>query len=178
MANQRNRRLMQEALDDELTQADREQLYDELDQDPGSTAEYQRLRQVDNLLRDAPFERAPQTLAMSIMARLAEGLKQQNLSHISGLALAVGLSLTTLVLLPLLISLSALFLNAIGSAAALAGLLRSLIGVASVVMLGLESVVQNAQTLIASQPGGLALLTLLVPVSAAWLARTNRDEDR
>ena len=173
MANERRKRLMQEALDESLPQDARQELYEELDTDPVSAAEYQRLRQVDRLLRTAPFEHAPKTLALSIMARLAEGLKQQQLSHLSGLALAMALSIVTLVLVPLLMGAAWLFLNAIGSAEALTGLMHTLVRLLTLLLTGIDSLVDGAQMLLKTYPEMPALMLAIVPVMLTWLARSS-----
>jgi hypothetical protein len=182
MANERQKRLMQEALDESIPQEVRQRLMDQLDRDPDGAAAYQRLRQVDRLLRNAPFEHAPKTLAISIMARLAEGLKQQqeNLSHISGLALALALALVTVVMLPILVGISWLFLTAIGSAAALASLMESLASITALVAAGVDSLVKGAQNLLATYPQTPALMVTLFPVGVYWLMRSglmNRPTD-
>ena len=172
MANERRKRLMQEALDEALPQDVRQELYEELDTDPDSAAEYQRLRHVDKLLRTAPFEHAPKTLALTIMARLAEGLSQQQLSHLSGLALALALSIVALIMVPLLMGATWLFLNAIGSAAALTGLMHTLVRMLGTLLAGIDSLVDGAQTLLKTYPEMPALMLAIVPVMLTWLARS------
>jgi len=176
MANERQKRLMQEALDEQIEVEARQRLFQEMEDDPQSSAEYQRLREVDRLLRAAPFERAPKTLALSILAKLAEGLKQPQLSQLSGLALAIALSIMTVVMIPLLVGISALFLSAIGSAAALTGLLQVVGKMLALVMAGLDTLVAGAQGFLAAYPQTPALMVTLVPVLVFWIARLNNRE--
>src|SRR5215207_1158698 len=119
----RQNRLMQEALDKNLSSQERNDLYSQMDQSPADAAEFQRLKQIDRRLRNAPMERAPQGLALKIMMRIAEGLQPEQLRRSSGLALALGLALITLLLLPVLIVLSLAILSVITSATALGGLI-------------------------------------------------------
>ena len=175
MANERQKRLMQEALDEQIELEARQRLFQEMEDDPQSSAEYQRLREVDRLLRSAPFERAPKTLALSIMAKLAEGLKQPQLSQLSGLALAIALSIMTVVMIPLLVGISTLFLSAIGSAAALTGLLQVVGKMLALVMAGLDTLVSGAQGFLAAYPQTPALMVTLVPVLVFWVARLNNS---
>lgn len=180
MANERRKRLMQEALDETLTQEMRQELYQQLDSDAESAEEYQHLRQVDRILRNAPFERAPKTLALNIMAKLAEGLKQQQLSHLSGLALAMALSLITLLVVPLLMGAVWLFLNAVGNAGALAGLMQTLVRLLALLVAGLDVIVDGAQALLKAHPETPALMLAIVPVVLFWIARSslfNRTTD-
>jgi hypothetical protein len=173
MANERQKRLMQEALDEQLEGDARQRLFRELDENADSSAEFQRLRSVDRLLQTAPFERAPKTLALSVMARLAETLKQPGLSQLSGLALAIALSIMTVVMIPLLIGISTLFLSAIGSASALTGLLQVVGKMLALVIAGLDTLVESAQGLLATYPQTPALMLTLVPVLVFWVARLN-----
>lgn len=172
MANEQHRRLMQEALDERLTAEAQQNLLRQFDSEPAAAAEYQQLRRVDQLLRTAPMERAPQRLALSIMARLAETLQsKEQLTRTSGLALALGLALVVLVALPLLVASAWLFLSAVGSAAALSSLIHSIVTLLTLLMGMLEVIVLQAQTLIADNPQAPALLVALVPVALVGLLR-------
>lgn len=176
MANERQKRLMQEALDAQLEGEARQRLFRELDEDANTSAEFQRLRTVDRLLQTAPFERAPKTLALSVMAKLAEGLQQPGLSQLSGLALAIALSVMTVVMIPLLIGLTTLFLNAVGSAEALNGLLQIVGKMLALVIAGLDTLVEGAQGLLETYPQTPALMLTLIPVIVFWVARLNRRD--
>jgi anti-sigma factor RsiW len=168
MANERNRRLMQEALDDNLSPEARQQLFEELNQNPNESAEYSRLRQVDAILRTAPFEHAPKRMALAIMARLAEGVKRQ--PGISGLALALGLALVTLVATPLLLAAGWLALNAIASAAILGEILKQLVNLLTTLLGALQIFVNEAQTIVSTNPQAPALAAALVALALAGLA--------
>lgn len=171
MANRRLKRLMQESLDEQIAVEERRELYSHLDADYADADEYRRLRQVDSLLRSTTLERAPASLAMSIMAKIAEGLQQPNLSRLSGLALALALSLVTLALLPVLAGMGWLLLNAIGSASALTALTQGILDLVALVVAGFEGVVQQAQLLLAAYPYLPALILTLIPASWFWAAR-------
>lgn len=172
MANEQHRRLMQEALDERLTPEAQTEFLKQLDEAPEAAAEYERLRRVDQLLQTAPMERAPQRLALSIMARLAETLKsKEQLSRTSSLALALGLALVVLVALPLLVASAWLFLSAVGSTAALSGLIQSIVSLLTILMGMLEVMIQQAQTIVGDYPEAPALLIALVPVAMFWLLR-------
>ena len=175
----RQNRLMQEALDKNLPAEELSELYAQIDQSPADAAEFQRLKQVDRMLRAAPFERAPQGLALRIMARLAEGLQPEQLRRSSGLALALGLALVTLVLTPLLAALGLLILNVITNATALSTLIGQVINVLAMVLNSLDSVVQGAQDVLKAYPEAPVLMITLIPVALLWLGRfawQNREE--
>lgn len=171
MSTRRHKTLMQESLDERLPPEARRELFEHLDADPVGAAEYNRLREVDRLLRHAPMERAPQRMAMHIMARLAEGLQPQMQTRLSGLALALALSLVAAVALPLLMLIGWMLLNAIGSAAALNSLMETLVSVVTLIATALGELVRSAQNLLAAYPETPLLMLALIPVGLFWLLR-------
>jgi anti-sigma factor RsiW len=165
---------MQEALDENLTPEARAELYAHLEKDVRDAGAFERLKDIDQTLRAAPHERAPQRLAMNIMARLAEmaeSIDPKQLSRISGLALALALSLVAAVLLPLLIAAGWLLLSAFGSAAALTAIIHHIVALLAVGITILEAVVQRAQEFLAANPQVPLLMISLIPISLIWLLR-------
>jgi anti-sigma factor RsiW len=171
MANERQKRLMQEALDENLSSEARTEFYSHLSQDARDAAAFDRLKQVDHMLRSAPHERAPHRLAMSIMARLAETMSPQQLSRISGLALALGLSLVAGMMIPLLVAAGWLLLGAFGSAGALTTAIRTIVSILAVGIALLEAVIRQIQDFLSSHPELPVLMISLIPVSLFWLLR-------
>ena len=175
----RQNRLMQEALDKNLRGEELNELYTQIDQSPADAAEFQRLKQIDRRLRSAPLERAPQGLALKIMARLAEGLQPEQLRRSTGLALAIGLALVTLMLTPLLAVLGWLILNTISSASALGSLIAQVVNLLGLVLNSLDELVRGAQNLLKAYPEAPVLMVTLIPVAVFWLVRfawQNREE--
>ena len=173
----RQNRLMQEALDKNLPAEALNELYEQMDQSPADAAEFQRLKQVDRMLRAAPMERAPQALALKIMARLAEGMPDQ-LRRSSGLALALGLALVALILTPLLAILGWMIISLISSAAALGALIGQVVNLLAVLMNSLDALVRGAQDMLKIHPEA-PLLIGLIPIALFWLVRfgaQNREE--
>jgi hypothetical protein len=166
---------MQEALDDSLTQEALQDLHARLDVDPAESAHFHQLRQVDRLLRTAPFERAPQTLALRIMAQLAEGLSKQQLTRSSGLALALGLILVTLTLLPLMAGIGWLILNVMGSASMVSTLIQQIAGLLGAVMNTLQATVNGAQAVLDTYPELPAVIITTIPIGLFWLLRVAVD---
>lgn len=174
MASERHKRLMQEALDESLSPEARRELFEQLDQDAEVSAQFHRLRQIDRLLRTAPFERAPERLALAIMARLAKAAEQ--LPRSSGLALALALAMVTLLLMPLLIAAGWLVLAALGSAATLSSALQQIVTLLAMLLGVLEVFVERAQELLTTSPQSAALLAL-IPLALYGLLRNRRDAD-
>jgi hypothetical protein len=180
MANERHKRLMQEALDESLSAESLQELYGQLDREPENADEFSRLKRVDRLLKTAPMERAPQTLALNIMAKLAEGLQTHQLTRNSGLALALALAIVSALLLPALAALGWLLINALGSAGALTQVISQLVGLLGVVMAALDGLAKGAQDVLAAYPEVPIVMVTLIPVSLFWLGRfafQNRREE-
>ncbi len=171
MANERQKQLMQEALDENLTPETRAELFAHLESDMRDAQQFDRLKEVDRMLRTAPHERAPQRLALNIMAKLAATLNPQQLSRISGLALALGLSLVAAVMLPLLAAAGWLVLSTVGSSAALSAAVKQLVTLLAVTLTLLETLVVEIQALLSANPALPTLMLLLIPVSLVWLWR-------
>jgi hypothetical protein len=175
MAKEQLRQQMQEALDANLSADAIRDLRRQLDDDAEVSAEFNRLRQVDKMLKEAPFERAPKHLAMEIMARLAEAMKPENLSRTSGLAMALGLALVMLVAVPLLVSAIGLFLYAAGSAAALSAVLQQIINLLAAVMSMLEVFMKGAQDVLSNSQAP-ALLMALIPITGYWMLKFAQEQ--
>lgn len=171
MANARQKRLMQEALDDNLSPEALTELHDQLNQDAKTAENFDRLKQVDRMLKTAPHERAPHHLALKIMQRLAESIKPEHLTRLSGLALAVSLSLVALLVMPLLVGIGWLLLTVIGSAAALNSLIQQVVGLLAVGIGILEWFVQQVQVFIDANPEVPIVMVSLIPISLVWLLR-------
>lgn len=174
MADERQKQLMQEALDETLSPEVLHEFQKRLDSTPDEAHSFQRLKQVDKLLRSAPMERAPHTLAVNIMAKLAEGIQQRAQGKVSGLALALALALLTAVLMPILVIFAWLILGLLGNAAALGQALTSLTNFLTNVTAMVDSLVSNAQSVLNTYPEAPALVGAVVPVSVYWLWRTSR----
>ncbi len=175
----RHNQQMQEALDKNLPTQEMRDFYAKLDQSPGEAAEFQRLKQIDRTLRNAPFERAPQGLALKVMMRIAEGLQPEMLRRSSGLALAVGLALVALVLMPLLVAAGMLILGVITSASALSGLISQVAQLLGVLLNALDGLVRGAQEMLRAYPEAPMLVLTFIPIPLLWLARfawQNREQ--
>lgn len=170
----RTQRLMQDALDDRLTPEALQDLHTRLDSDPHQAEAFQRLRDVDRAFRNPPLERAPKTLALKIMARLAEGLDVARLRQNGGLALAVAIALVTLALTPLLAGFGWLLVNTVGDAGALNGILRGMASVLSVVVASLGGLLTSARGVVESSPAVPLALVALIPIGMVALRRIQR----
>jgi hypothetical protein len=167
MADERQTRRMHEALDDQLAPEQLDALYEGFDRDPQGATAFERLRTVDRLLKDAPFEDAPQSLALRVLAKIAE-LKPEQLRRGAGLALALGLGLVAVLLLPLLGALGWLLVTVLSNPAAAVGTVISVLGTLVGAVL---AAIQNVQAALQSSPLVPAALLAAIPAGVLILRR-------
>lgn len=112
------RQHMHEKLDGVLSDDLTDSLLRHLDEDKEAAREYARLESVDSLLTAAPQMRAPQRLAVTIMARLAQTIEMQ--ARLQELPVELrseimqSLSLAMVATMPLMVGASWVVLNAMG----------------------------------------------------------------
>lgn len=175
MANQRQRQIMQEAIDEQVTPERLRQLQQSMDTDPDQAAEYNRLRQVDRYLKTAPMEQAPEGLALRVLARLAEGLQSQTMMRPTSLALAIGLAAVALALMPMIGILGSLLISALGNAAVLSALISQVVSLLATIANTMSSVVESAQMLLQTYPEAPVVIVTLVPAALFWIWRASRN---
>lgn len=176
MADERQRQLMQEALDQALSPELLEKLRQQLDDDAQGSQQFNRLKKVDDMLRAAPHERAPARLALGIMAKLAQTMNPRQLSTASSSAVALGLALVVLVALPVLTVAISMFLSAIGSAAALNAILQQIANLLALVVGMLDALVEGAQSVLQDYPQAPLLIISVVPIMLFWLLKSVEQE--
>lgn len=177
MADERQRQLMQEALDQSLSPDLLQKLRQELDGDPSGSQQYNRLKRVDDMLRSAPYERAPARLALGIMAKLAQTMNPRQLSTSSSAAVALGLAMVVMVALPVLTVAISLFLSAMGSAAALNAILQQIANLLALVVAMLDALVQGAQSVLQNYPQAPLLILTVTPIILYWLIKAVEGEN-
>ncbi len=171
MPDERKRLMMQEALDDVLSHDEQIELFSHLDTDAEDAAHYTRLQQVDSLLRTAPYERAPRRLALTIMARLGESMKQEqklrltDSPELSEAAMQVALQLVTVATLPMLIGASYLLLNAMSDPAIMETVLQQVAALYILVIDVMKVMLEQAQEVYKDNPEAAIALLALMPVT-------------
>lgn len=172
MANEQQRRLMQEAIDDALQPQALNDLHQRLSSDPDTADDFERLRRVDAAFKGAPFERAPEGLAIKIMARLAGMVDSEGWLRTSGLALAVALTLLAFLLTPLLAVISWLTISALTNPPALVALRDTLIARFGELALAVSQLATEATTFLSANPAltaGVAVGTPLMAIVMVYL---------
>ncbi len=178
----RKQQLMQEALDGLLSPQEETELREELRDNPASASEYNRLQDVETVLRDAPQERAPERLALTIMARIAEAVKQQEKltaesDELAEAAVNVAVQLVTVATLPLLIGASTLILNAQADPELIDEVLRQVSTMMILVIDVLKVLLEQAQNAYAEDPELALAMLALIPPTMLTLVRHLLGED-
>lgn len=173
LTNERARHLMQEALDENLSSDEEQELNALLQENPEHAEEFDAQQRVDNLLRYPPHKRAPERLALTIMARLAESVQaqhkaQEHKSQVTEAELQVAIQLVTVGALPLLVGAGYMLLNARNNPKTME---RVLVQVAALLILvtdTMEVMIDEAASVYDEDPE-LALATLTMMPSTLLL---------
>lgn len=167
---------MQEALDEMLSEEDLHDLRSHLDEDTEASQSYNKLERVHTLLSNAPTERAPQRLAATIMARLAESVKAQTqaqvqLTEVTSESIAVALSLVTVVTMPMMVAVSWLMVHAAMDPEFLTLVLQQIIALMVLMIEMLQVFLDEALSIVKDDPNAAAALLSLIPVTLLMIAR-------
>lgn len=165
-------RLMQEAIDGELSQDAERELSLLLEENPEEAVQYDRLQQVDALLSSAPRERAPERLAVTIMARLSQvakpHAKTKTQSAITEEMLQTAVQLVTVAALPMLVSAGWMLLNAQSDPEMLEVVLYHVAALLMITLDVMQVIMEKAQEVFPTDPElAMALLTLMPSVLLA-----------
>ncbi len=187
MASDKHRRLMQESLDQILSEEAQQELFAQLNTDQDTVAEYNQLHRVHNLLQNAPQERAPRRLAATIMARIAQGLEMQvsldanphaeaspeaaQQVLISREIIALALNLVTVATMPLLVAASWMVIHAQADPALLTQVLQQIVALVLLVLKIMEVFLEQAQKLAEDDPETAMAVLALLPVTMLAIVR-------
>lgn len=170
---------MQAALDGILASEDLQRLESLLDEDPEEFAQYNRLQKVDSLLSSAPHERAPKRLAVTIMARLAKSLEEQEQQQlgVSSEMIGVAMTLVTVVTMPLLVGACWLIVHAAASPELLEAVFQQIIATLLLVIEMLQVFLEKAQAIATQDPEAATALLALIPVTLVAIAQYVLSDD-
>lgn len=158
---------MQEKLDGVLSEELTERLLRHLEDDTEAAREYERLESVDTLLTMAPPMRAPQRLAVTIMARLAQTIEMQ--AQLQALPLELrdeimqSLSLSMIATMPLMVGASWVVLNAMGDPAMLVRVLERVVMLMSLQIEAQLMLLEAIEPYLADSPQLAAACLRLLP---------------
>jgi len=182
MANERLMQHMQEALDGALSPELSEELWQELDHDEEAADQWQRLQSVDSMLASMPIQRAPDRLAVTIMARLAESVQAQaeleEMPEATRQALMLALAVVVLVMLPTMIAASWLVMQGIASPELLNQVLYEAIALLQMMVEALIILLDTVEYLIQQNPEMAVVATALIPIVLLGIVKyLQGDED-
>lgn len=160
--------LMQEQLDGVLADEQVELLFEHLQEDEKAAAEFARLEQVDVLLSKAPFARAPQRLAATIMARLAQTVQEeadlQAMPEEIQQAFQLSLSMVILSMTPMMVMASWMVLNTKTNPKLLTRVLERTVALLVMMIEALIFLLQETEYLAERHPDKAAMAFSLIPV--------------
>ena len=168
---------MQESLDDQLSPESERELNEHLARDPDAASRYSQLQRVDMMLRTAPHERAPERLAVTIMARLAQTIQeQQRASHkhqteVTEATMQVAMQLVTVATLPLLVGAGYLLLNAHSNPETLEAVLLQVAAMLTMVIDTVTIMLDEAAAVFEENPEVAMAMLALIPVTLLTLVR-------
>lgn len=186
MSDERKRQLMQEALDGLLSPEEQHELLLHMETNPDAAEHYSRLKQVDRMLATAPFERAPQRLALTIMARLAQTVKEQtqlddSMPQLSEAAIQVAMQMVTVATLPLMVGASWLMLNAMTDPELIEMVLQQVAALMLLVIDVMRIIIDEALAVFEEDPEAAMALLTLIPITLLTLVKqilgADDDED-
>jgi len=163
------RRMMQEHLDGQLDENTTEELYDYLDTDADAAREYARLETVDHVLRNATHARAPQHLAATIMARLAERIereaKLETLPEELRQAVLMSISLVTVSMMPMMIAASYLVVSGQSNPKVLQDVIDRTLALMVMMIDGLVVLLQELEETVHDDPEMAAYALAVLPMT-------------
>jgi anti-sigma factor RsiW len=159
-------RMMQNALDGDLSAEEQAELDAQLQADSESAAQFDRLKQVDDMLQRAPHQRAPRRLAATIMARLSKMVEEEKQqSPITEEMMEAVIQLVTASTMPLLVGAGWLLLNAQSDPETLEVVLQEVTALLILVIDTVEVILDEAQQIYPEDPE-LAMAALsLMPIA-------------
>ncbi len=163
----RQQEMMQEALDGQLSEDMARKLVDLLGNDQSAAVEFQRLQQVDLLLKRAPQQRAPARLAATIMARVAQRVQAEtaiaDLPPETQRIMMLSLSAAMMAMMPMMEAASWLVLNARRDPELLSDVMIETIGWVSLVTDALILLLEDAENLARTDPDVAKATLALTP---------------
>jgi|GEM_PF-584300 len=183
--SQQRQRMMQEAIDGDLSADLADQLRDIIDRDASAAKEYDRLQRVDTLLKRAPHRRAPARLAATIMARLAEKVEAETQvkSMPDGAQQVMMMSMTVAMMsmMPMMEAASWLVLNAQRDPELLGEVMTETIGLMSLMTQAMVILLEDAEQLAKTDPqvatATLALTPYMMRTILDYIEETMVDDD-
>ena len=163
---------IQAVLDGELNPESLEEFFASMDVDPAMAAEYIDQQDIDIYLRNAPHARAPERLAVTIMARLAQGVQVEvvweELSEVTREAMLLTTSMVVAIMLPTMISATYMVMNYNADPKLLERVVQRTIALMILMIEALKIILEEVEHIVAENPRMATATLSLVP----WLFTT------
>ncbi len=167
---------MQEHLDGVLSDELARELLDYLAGDLQASSDYDRLQRLDSLLSSVPHERAPERLALTIMARLAHNIESQvewdTMPERTRQALMLSLSLVMVVMMPTMVAASWLVLYAQANPRLLSEVISRTIALMQMLIDALVILLEEVEALVRHDPDMSMLAIALIPMMLKAMLET------
>jgi hypothetical protein len=175
------RNLMHEKLDGVLSEELSEELFQHLSKDEQAAEEYARLESLDRLLSSAPPVRAPQRLAVTIMARLAKNIEMQaqlnKMPHEVRQLVMQSIMLSMVTMMPMMVGASWMVLNASANPIVLTRVMERMLGLMQVVIDAQLIILDEVQPYLTENPTLAAQILQLMPTMMISLLDHLKDKN-
>lgn len=177
MTDERLQHLMQDALDDVLSPQEQHELSRTLESDQTAAEAFDEQQRVNDLLSRPPMERAPQRLAMTIMARIGALAKEQQqrgkqVDEISEATLQLAIQLVTVATMPLLVGASWMLINALADEEFMDDVFTQVAGLLILTLDTMRVIIEEAETVAAEDPQTAMVMLSLLPVTMLELVKS------
>jgi len=188
MTDDRKLRMMQDALDGELSPEEELEFTGLLKEEPQTATRYSKMERAETLLRDAGLrhERAPERLALTIMARLGETIMLEaeqldELDEMTEATMHIAMTMVTISTLPLMVGASWMILNARANPKAFEAILTEVAALYIMVLDVMRMMLDDVQSLYKTDPERAMATLALMPLTLLTLVRQvlgiEEDED-
>jgi hypothetical protein len=176
------RRMIQESLDGALDAETAEELWELLSRDEKLAEEHSQLARVHQALSNPSHVRAPQRLAATIMARLAQTIEAQadmeELAAETKLALMMSISVVQMAMMPVMVAATYLVVNYTRNPAILSRVIQRVIALQIMMIDALVILLDEIERMIEKDPESAPVAMSLIPIALMGIIDYIRDETR
>ena len=187
MTEERLQHLMQDALDDALSTQEQHELSNTLEADQVAAEAFDQQQRVDDFLNRPPMVRAPQRLAMTIMARIGTLAQEQQrrsrqVDELSEASMQLAIQLVTVATMPLLVGASWMLINAQADEEFMDEVITQVAGLLILTLDTMRVIIEEAEAIADDDPQTAMAMISLLPLTMlelvkAVLGESDDDDD-
>lgn len=170
---------MQQVLDGQLSREQEEELFAYLRENEHEAEKFDRLMSVDQLLTRSQHVRAPERLAITIMARIAQSVEEQTqqgeMTEEMRQAIQISLGLAIVITMPMMIAASWLVLYAKRGPEVLTAVFYQVVALMRMMLDALGILIDEVETLAKEDPKMAPVALALIPVTLHGILETVRS---